>query len=165
MKLPLIRRWSFTLTAPCAVLGIFAITTSPAFAFVTVPVTHSFNNSRKATRSLTSRYVAAAVPCAGPRSLVRAAAWRAGPWCVKALSCVPVTAAVVPDGFAPRTTAGGRAERLPQVQRSDLSLRPRLQPGPARRRRRAIAGTTPIRARHRDSGTSVRNRARLELSP
>jgi hypothetical protein len=37
MKLPLIRRWSFTLTAPCAVLGIFAITTSPAFAFVTVP--------------------------------------------------------------------------------------------------------------------------------
>ena len=75
--------------------------------------------------------------------------------------CVPVSH-VRAAGCVRRTITGVRAARSPRVPRSGLWPPRPPRHGPVRRRRPATAGTTPIQAGPRVSGTSVRNSVRLE---
>ena len=97
---------------------------------------------------------------AGPRSSVRAAVWQVGPWCAAERGARCCASGCRPSGRLGSSgallLASGRRDRRRCRDWSSWAPPP-LQPGRVRHRRPATAGTTPIQARHRGFGTSVRN--------
>lgn len=101
------------------------------------------------------------------RSSVRVVAWRAERWCAAAplfaqVLFARVSSPVAVVGCGLHGIIGVPAARSPRALPLALSRRRRPRHGLVRHRSRVIAGTTPMRAGRRASGTSVHSSARQE---